>query len=208
VKPRASDSPLINPSLADVNALRPLPARFYAADTLTVARTLLGAWLVRRMPGGETLAGRVVETEAYLQDDEAMHAYRRRTPRNAPMFGAPGTSYVYFIYGAHHCLNVVTEPEGVASAVLIRGLEGVADANGPGKLCRALALDLSHNGLDLTSKNSPLWIARGEELRAPIVTTTRIGLTRAVDKPWRFYVLGSPGVSRRDRAAEGEPAKR
>jgi DNA-3-methyladenine glycosylase len=198
VREGAADSSAIT----DLSSLRPLPASFYEADTLAVARRLLGAWLVRRLPGGGLLAGRVVETEAYLQGDEAMHAYRRRTPRNAPMFGPPGTSYVYFIYGAHHCLNVVTEPEGVASAVLIRGLDGVAGANGPGKLCRVLGLDLSHNRLDLTSRDSPLWIARGKKLTVPIVTTTRIGLTRAVEQPWRFYVLGSAGVSKRDRAAE------
>jgi DNA-3-methyladenine glycosylase len=198
VRPDAADSSLIT----DLDSLRPLPASFYREGTLTVARRLLGAWLVRRLPGGELLAGRVVETEAYLQDDEAMHAYRRRTPRNEPMFGPPGTSYVYFIYGAHHCLNVVTEPEGVASAVLIRGLDAIAGANGPGKLCRVLGLDLSHNRLDLTSRESPLWIARGEKLTAPVVTTTRVGLTRAVENPWRFYVLGSAGVSKRDRAAE------
>jgi len=154
------------------------------------------------MPDGELLGGRIVETEAYLQNDEAMHAYRGKTARNAPLFGLPGTSYVYFIYGVHYCFNVVTEAEGIASAVLIRGLDQIDDANGPGKLCRRLKIDLSHNGLDLSSTDSPIWIARGTELEAPIITTTRIGITRAADKPWRFYILGSSGVSRRDRIAE------
>ena len=182
--------------------LEPLPARFYEADTVRIARRLLGAYLVRRMPDGQLLSGRIVETEAYLQDDEAMHAYRRQTARNAPLFGPPGTSYVYFIYGVHYCFNVVTEAEGIASAVLIRGLDELEGANGPGKLCRALDINLTHNRLDLSSSASPVWIARGDELSAPVVTTTRIGITRAVEKPWRFYVLGSRGVSRRDRAAE------
>ena len=185
-----------------MNLLLALPAEFYDRDTITVARELLGAWLVRRLKRGKVLAGRIVETEAYLPGDPAMHAYRGRTARNSPLFGLPGTSYVYFIYGMYHCFNAVTQPEGIASAVLIRGLDQIADANGPGKLSRALKLDLMHNSLDLTSPASEVWIASGDELTEPIITTTRIGITKNAEQPWRFYLLGSPGVSRRDRTAE------
>ncbi len=185
-----------------MNLLLALPAKFYDRDTITVARELLGAWLVHRLKRGKVLAGRIVETEAYLPGDPAMHAYRGRTARNAPLFGLPGTSYVYFIYGMYHCFNAVTQPEGIASAVLIRGLDQIAEANGPGKLCRALKLDLTHNSLDLTSPESEVWIASGDELTEPIITTTRIGITKNAEQPWRFYLLGSPGVSRRDRTAE------
>ncbi|HZS07409.1 MAG TPA: DNA-3-methyladenine glycosylase [Blastocatellia bacterium] len=183
--------------------LSPLPASFYHRHTVDVARELLGAWLVRRLRRGKVLAGRIVETEAYLADDPAMHAYRGRTERNAPLFGHPGTSYVYFIYGMYHCFNVVTEAEGTPAAVLIRGLDHIADASGPGKICRALGIDLSHNRLDLTSAESTIRIAQGDKPTEPVVTTTRIGITKNADRPWRFYLLGSPGVSRRDRAAEG-----
>lgn len=194
-----ADSPPIIPA-----RLEPLPASFYETDTVAVARRLLGARLVRRTSDGRVIVGRIVETEAYLSDDEAMHAYRGKTARNAPLFGPPGTSYVYFIYGVHYCFNVVTEAEGIASAVLIRGLDDLEGANGPGRICRTLDINLEHNGLDLTSPASPIWVARGPELVAPVVTTTRVGITRAVERPWRFYVLGSAGVSRRDRRAERE----
>ena len=135
-----------------------LPRSFFARDTLAVAPALLGQRLVR-YANGQQLSGLIVETEAYRgQDDEASHAYRR-TPRSAVMYGLPGHAYVYFIYGVHHCLNAVTEPEGQPGAVLIRailpveGIEimrgrraGIADdqlANGPGKLCMALGINRS-----------------------------------------------------------------
>ncbi|MFN7943982.1 MAG: DNA-3-methyladenine glycosylase [Blastocatellia bacterium] len=179
-----------------------LSADFYAGDTVGVARLMLGAWLVRRLEDGRLLAGRIVETEAYLPGDPAMHGFRGRTARNAPLFGPPGSSYVYFIYGMYYCFNVVTQPEGIAAAVLIRGLDQIADANGPGRICRVMQLDLSHNGLDLTSKASDVFIVSGEQLTEPVITTTRIGITKNADPLWRFYVAGSPGVSKRDRKAE------
>lgn len=147
---------------------------FYAGDTLETARNLLGKYLVRRMEDGELLAVRITETEAYIgRCDKACHAYGyRRTERTGTMFGPPGHAYIYFIYGMHHCLNFVTEPEGEPSAVLIRAAMAVAGAdtirrlrfgdkpmtpyraknflNGPGKLCQGLALTRAQNGLDLT----------------------------------------------------------
>lgn len=186
----------------DISSLRPLPASFFNGNTVDVARNLLGAWLVRRLPRNKTLAGRIVETEAYCPGDAAMHAYNGKTERNAPLFEKPGTSYVYFIYGVHHCFNVVTEPEGIAAAVLIRGLDQIAEANGPGRLCRILDIDRTHNWLDLTSGKSAIWLGKGDQVTEPVITTTRIGITRNAEQPWRFYLQGSSGVSRRDRRAE------
>src|SRR5262249_12545510 len=135
--------------------MKPLPRDFYVRDTPLVARELLGRWLVRRS-GGVTRVGRIVETEAYLgPHDLAAHSARGRTKRTEVMFGPPGHVYVYLIYGMHNCMNVVTEPEGHASAVLLRALEPVlnieGDTRGPGRLCRALGIDRSCNGHDLLS---------------------------------------------------------
>ena len=182
---------------------RPLPRRFFARPTLTVARELLGCTLCHRV-GGIVLRGRIVEVEAYT-DDAASHSRgRRRTPRNVVMFGIAGHAYVYFTYGMHFCFNIVTEADGVPGAVLIRGLEGLDGANGPARLCRALALDRRHSGLDLTSVDT-LWVEPGR-LRTGerVVQTTRVGIRVATDLPWRFYVVGSSGVSRRDRVVEAE----
>ena len=150
-----------------------LSREFYAQDTLEAARRLLGKVLVRRL-GDELLAGRIVETEAYVgRCDKACHAYNyRRTPRTATLFSQPGTAYIYLIYGMYHCLNFVTEPEGEPAAVLLRALEPLAGIeamarrrygdkpmtayrrkhflDGPGKVCQALALTRAENGLDLT----------------------------------------------------------
>lgn len=180
---------------------RILPRRFFARPTLVVARALLGCFVCRRIDG-RILRGRIVEVEAYT-DDPASHARgARRTPRNTPMFGPPGHAYVYFTYGMHHCLNVVSETEGVPGAVLLRGLDGIAGAHGPARLCRALGVDRRQNGLDLTS-GEDLWIERGRPRRGErIVAAARVGIREARDLPWRLYLAGSSGVSRRDRGAE------
>jgi len=187
---------------------------FYARDTLTVARDLLGQRLVR-LVRGEKLVGRIVEVEAYVgQDDEACHAWRGRTARNAVMFGPPGHAYVYFIYGMHHCVNAVTEPEGSPAAVLIRALEplegldvmrrhrkgrqGVELTNGPAKLCYALAIDRGLNGADLVS-GSALWIERDRAVANALVASgPRIGVRgdeRALTVPWRLWIRDHPYVS-------------
>lgn len=191
-----------------------LPREWYARDTCTVARALLGCVLVHRQPDGARLSGRIVETEAYHQDgDQAAHSFNGWTARNAVMFGPPGFLYVYFIYGMHHCLNVVTEGEGVGAAVLIRGLEPLEGetqmqrlrgpsikrrqlSNGPAKLCRALAVNREQDGADLLGDS--LFIEAGPPLEpADIVATTRIGISKSVDLPWRFYIKGNDWVSRR-----------
>jgi DNA-3-methyladenine glycosylase len=185
-----------------------LPRVFYDRPTLTVARELLGCWLVHDLPDGRR-EGRIVETEAYVGlEDLASHASRGRTARTEVMFGPPGHAYVFLIYGMHHCLNVVTEREGFPAAVLIRAAEpgtGVDLAtNGPGRLCRALAIDRTHNGLDLTG--GPLRI----ELRAPplpydaVGTGPRVGVGYAgawAERPWRLYLVGNQFVSRSRRSA-------
>jgi len=187
--------------------------------TLEVARCLLGAEIIRELPEGR-LRGRIVETEGYLHNDPACHAVRelpngichRRTRRNASMFGPPGHAYVYFTYGNHYMLNVATEPEGVPGAILIRALEplegleimtarrGLADlrllTNGPGKLTQALGIDKTLDGHDLSLP--PLQLIPGSPINdEDIVATTRIGITRATDMPWRFYIKENPWVSRK-----------
>jgi DNA-3-methyladenine glycosylase len=186
-----------------------LPRSFYARDTVTVARELLGKVIAHHTPEG-IVTGRIVETEAYLQGDPACHASRGMTPRNAVMFGPPGCAYVYFIYGMYYCFNVVTAAEGVGEAVLIRALEPLAGTHimgarrsrerlvdlcsGPAKLVQAMGISRLHNGADLTVK--PLVIHRGAERSEKIVTTARIGIKEGEELPLRFCLEGSIYVSR------------
>lgn len=191
-----------------------LDRSFYDRPTLKVAVDLIGKVLVRRL-NGRNLAGKIVETEAYVgPSDLACHASRGKTPRTAVMFGPPGVSYVYMIYGFYFCLNAVTESEGHPAAVLIRALEPLENirtmrtlrsnpqhdtniASGPGKLCMALSIDKTLNAVDLASRK--LWIEdRNLEVGA-IDAGPRIGVDYAGEyknKPWRFYERGNPHVSR------------
>lgn len=191
-----------------------LPRAFYARSALEVAPALLGCLLVRRL-AGQRLAGRIVETEAYLgAEDAASHAYRGPTLRNRAMFGPPGHAYVYFIYGNHFCLNVVTGAVGDGQAVLIRAIEPLEGievmqarrrrtavtelTNGPGKLCQALAIDRRLDGHDLTLGET-LWLERGAPPIEAIATGPRVGVRgdeAALAAPWRFYLAGNPFVSR------------
>ncbi|MFC1767713.1 DNA-3-methyladenine glycosylase [Candidatus Margulisiibacteriota bacterium] len=177
--------------------MKVLPRSFYDRNTKIVARELLGKFIVRKL-GKRKLIGRIVETEAYLEKDPASHAYRGRTPRSAPMFEHPGHAYVYFIYGNHYCLNAVTEQHGKAGAVLIRALEpinGIKPAtNGPGKLTKALRIDKKFNRADLTKGD--LIIAEGKRKKITIIAASRIGLSKASDKKYRFYVKHNKYVSR------------
>jgi DNA-3-methyladenine glycosylase len=179
-------------------------------DAETAARRLLGATIVRELDG-ERLSARIVEVEAYDQEDPASHTFRGPTPRNAAMFLAAGHAYVYLSYGIHHCLNVVAGVAGHGSGVLIRAVEPVDGletmlarrgtprkqvTNGPGKVCQALGIDLALTGHPL--EQPPLRLSRGPEpADDEIVTTTRIGLTKGADTPRRFYLAGHPDVSRR-----------
>jgi DNA-3-methyladenine glycosylase len=177
---------------------------FYARPALEVAPELLGKLLVRRRDGRE-IVGRIVEVEAYLGvGDEASHARRGPTPRARIMFGPPGYAYVYMIYGMYHGMNVVVDRDGVASAVLIRALEPVSGleddeaTDGPGKLCRALAIDRTLNGEDLV-RGEHIFLADDGTPPLPHVTTPRVGVDYAgawAKKPWRFCAIGSRFVSR------------
>ena len=200
-----------------MRSFRPLPRRFYEPSAQEVAPALLGHWLVRNTPNGPC-GGPIVETEAYLIGDPACHGTPGPTARNRVMFGEPGHGYVYLIYGNYFCMNVVCQPPGVAEAVLIRSIEvalgevsmrrrrqvdAVRDlTNGPGKLCLALDIDRRLDGIDLCDAKSRLFVARNPAVlkfrqeRGPMVTTTRIGLTKAAHMPLRFYLEGSPFVSK------------
>jgi DNA-3-methyladenine glycosylase len=193
----------------------PLPEAFYARDPLTVARDLLGMHLT---DGVVTV--RLVEVEAYRgTEDPASHSFRGRTPRTAVMWGPPGRLYVYFTYGMHWCMNVSCEPDGVASAVLLRAgevldLPGSTEAadvrrpdvraldrgRGPARLARLLRMDGSGNGLDVTQGTPPLSVLMGERVPDDAVRTgPRVGLNprmgAAADWPWRYWDSRSPAVS-------------
>jgi len=193
--------------------LKALQRAFYSRVTLRVAKDLLGKNLVRRIDSDE-LIGRIVEVEAYRgADDPASHAYRGRTGRNQVMFGKPGVAYVYFTYGNHYCLNIVTEPEGTPAAVLIRALEpvarikmmkgnrGVTDVqnltNGPGKLTKTLKIGADLNGYDMVNGEA-LFVADVEQPnKFQIISKPRVGIRVGTDKLWRFYIDGNRYVSRK-----------
>lgn len=193
-----------------------LPRSFYNDAPDVVARRLLGKVLVRRSEG-QRLAGRIVETEAYFGiDDPAAHAFAGKTPRNAVLFGPPGFAYVYFIYGIHFCLNISCEPDGKAGCVLLRALEpleglpAMADlrglgpdanprllASGPGRLCQALGITReTHNGIDVTSPRSSLYVEDDGGSPGEIAATPRVGIRKAAERPLRFAIRGNRFVSR------------
>lgn len=189
-----------------------------ARPSTSVAPDLLGCWLVRQFPDGETIRGMIVETEAYGPGDPACHAYSQRTSRNQAMFGPAGMSYVYLIYGMYHCFNVVTDAEGVASGVLIRALQldavpkefsDVSEkkrsrlASGPGKLCKILEIDRTLNALPLGVGGMLRLEHRSSEFQLAIdsstiniVQTTRIGISQGIDLPWRWYLGNYPALSK------------
>ncbi|HEY0613010.1 MAG TPA: DNA-3-methyladenine glycosylase [Candidatus Elarobacter sp.] len=179
-------------------------------ETVELSRALIGKLLVR-VRDGETLVGRIVETEAYFPDDPASHAFRGVTKRNRAMFGPPLHAYVYFIYGANWCLNVTAEAHGVGAAALVRACEPVAGLEtmrtlrgraevkdrdllrGPGNLCRGLAIGPDFDGADLAA-SAELWLADDGAV-LPVGVSTRVGITKAADQPLRFYARGNPSVS-------------
>jgi len=216
------------PSLIGSAPFRPLHRDFFARDPRRVARDLIGKVLVRRGENpavkGALLAGRIVEVEAYLgENDPAAHAAAGNTNRTSVLFGPPGHAYVYFIYGNHHCLNVSCQREGKAGCVLLRaleplvGLEEMAHArgmvvrgprdmpkltSGPGRLAEAFGITRSRdNGCDLTSSDSSLWIGDDgsprERIRIRIGVTPRIGITKAADQPLRYLLAGNAFISGR-----------
>ena len=184
---------------------KPLKRSFFDRHVLEVAPDLIGATLLVNGVGGI-----IVEVEAYHQSEPAAHSFNGPTPRTLVMFGPPGFSYVYRSYGIHWCVNLVCEKEGSASAVLIRALEpthglatmrkrrGVDDeralCSGPGKLCEALGITIKHSALPL---DQPPYALHARVGKADVVSGVRIGLTKAVDLPWRYGLKGSRFVSKR-----------
>lgn len=196
---------------------RPLPRAFFARPSPEVARDLVGCVFVRRDPSGVLLAGRLVEVEAYLGDgsDPGSHAHRGPTARNASMFGPPGHLYVYLSYGMHVCVNLVTEPAGRGSAVLLRAVEpllgvdvmcarrglgasrraGRELAGGPGRLAQAYGLELAHDGVSALRGEFGVRAASGPK-PVRVESTRRIGLSKGASLPYRFVESGSPWLSR------------
>ncbi|MDB5165333.1 MAG: DNA-3-methyladenine glycosylase [Candidatus Saccharibacteria bacterium] len=183
---------------------------FLSGAAVDAAPQLLGCVLERTI-GDTLLRVRIVETEAYDQTDIASHSYNGQTPRTTVMFGEPGHLYVYFTYGMHYCCNIVTGPKGHGAAVLIRAVQplsgevdmqqlrgeksGVELTNGPAKTCQALSIDRALNGHDISL--SPLILTPGSlASHESIIQTTRIGLSKGSDIPWRFYIKDNPYVSR------------
>lgn len=183
---------------------------FLEGSASEVAPLLLGCMLERQLDG-QIVRVRIVETESYDQTDAASHSYKGKTPRTDVMFGPAGHLYVYFTYGMHYCCNVTVGSEGIGAAVLIRAVEplkgedllsfyrsgkqGVEISNGPAKLCKALAINKAMNGHNL--RQAPLkLVSQPPLLEDQLITTTRIGVSQAKDKPWRFYIKDSPYVSR------------
>ncbi len=187
---------------------------FFARSVHEVAAELIGVTLLV-----DGVGGRIVEVEAYDQDDPASHGFRGRTARTASMFGPPGHAYVYRSYGVHWCLNLVCAKEGRAEAALVRALEptqgleamrerrGVEAAralcSGPGKLCQALGITRAHDGLPL---DEPPFELLAREADPPLAVGLRIGITRAVEQPWRYGLAGSPFLSRPMRSLPGSGA--
>ena len=194
---------------------------FFTKPTLILAELLLGKVFVHNAEDGRCYKGKIVETEAYLAEgDEACHAFRGMTHRNRIMYGSPGTLYVYFTYGCHNLMNIVTEPEGVAGAVLIRAMEplsGLAEMkrnreitrtvdlmNGPGKLTRAMGITLAHNGMNLSGNT--VFIEEGENYpQKAICSSKRVGITKSTDLYWRRYIADSAFVS---KSKPGPPPKK
>lgn len=183
---------------------------FLDGDAEQVAPRLLGCELLSSI-NGLTARVKIVEVESYRQDDAASHSFRGQTARTATMFGPSGHAYVYFTYGMHYCLNVVTGEAGVGQGVLIRAvepIEGVENlqinrqvsrsvdlTNGPAKLTKALGVNHDYNGHDL--RKPPLQLVNRPVLKPDdIITTTRVGISRDIDRPWRFYIKNNPYVSK------------
>src|SRR6185437_7347527 len=209
----------------DPGRLKPLPREFFNRDPRRVCRELLGKVLVRREQG-KLLAARVVEVEAYMgTGDPAAHAFIGPTSRNQVLFGPPGHAYIYFIYGNHYCLNVSCMPEGKAGSVLFRALEplaGIAEmerarglegaeakksvlrllTSGPGRLAEAFGITRPRdNGKDLTDATSDLFLANGGYPPPRVLTTARVGITKAAERPLRYVIAGNEFVSGRREVA-------
>lgn len=207
--PTAACSGTVSPIIIPKEAPLPIARADLPADTVALARYLIGKMVVRALPDG-LASGRIVETEAYVVGDAAGHGFRGMTRRNRSLFLEHGHAYVYVAYGVSNMLNVSSEAAGTGTGVLIRalepvdgiaimqrnrGIERVRDlARGPGRLATALKIDLRLDGIDLCRKG-PLWLEHGDHETGKIGKSTRIGITKDADRPLRFYLKGSPFVS-------------
>ena len=197
--------------------MKRLPRSFFARQAPEVAPDLVGKLLVHAQDG---LVARIVETEAYTDDDPACHAYRGMTARNAPLFGPPGHAYVYFSYGMHWCMNTATGPDGRGQGCLLRAAEpvegldlmrerrgGIRDRDllrGPGRLGQAFGLGRADSGTDLCGRG-PLYVA-DDGVKPAVIAGPRVGVALAADLPWRFWAAESPFVSAYKRHPRAEPA--
>lgn len=206
-----------------------MPRSFYGRSAAEVAPDLLGRIVVRTHPDGTRITARIVETEAYAEDDPASHAFRGPTARNSTMFGPPGHLYVYFVYGMHFCMNVVSGEVGVGTAVLLRAaepIEGLREmrarrgrervrelCSGPARLCQALGIDRSLDGTDLVG-GSDVWIEEGSPVRPDAIATgPRVGIRVGVEHDRRYQIRDDPFVSRgrpaiASRSATSDPSRR
>lgn len=187
----------------NLNKFQSLPVEIWHKKVDELARYLLGKRLLRVLHD-ELIVTRIVETEAYHQSEPSCHAFRGKTARNSPLFHPPGFSYVYFTYGMYHCLNVTAEPANTGAAVLIRALEPISPLwysrafSGPGLLCKRLNLNrFEHNLVDLKKPNHYLWLCEGEDISSKeVISSSRIGIKKALDLMWRFRIKGNTSVSK------------
>lgn len=188
-----------------------LSRSFFNRNSVIVAKELLGKVLVRKIKG-KKISGMIVETEAYRgSNDEGSHAYKKITPRNKIMFGPPGIAYVYFCYGNHYLLNIVTEKKGSPGSVLIRAIEPIDNilemkkrrktdniyklTNGPGKLTQAFGIGKNENGIDVVKSKTFFFIRPKKKRKFKIISTSRVGIKQGLDKKWRFYIKDNKFVS-------------
>jgi len=202
---------------------RRLPRSFFARPATVVAKDLLGRTFVRILSDGKRLAARIVETEAYEEDDAASHSYKRQTARNEVMFGKPGLLYVYFTYGMHYCMNLVTGRDGEGSAVLLRAAEPLESlpsmrrrrkqtgehllCSGPARFCEAFGIGRRENGTDLAESRAIFLEVGTSVARGHIRVAPRVGIREATEKPWRFFVKNDRFVSP-GRRGVSRPSKR
>ena len=178
------------------------PKKFFYRHSKLVAPDLIGCYLIKKNNEKDQIKGIIVETEAYSQEEEACHGYRKKTKSNKSLFGKPGTFYIYKSYGIHHCLNIVTDKENFASGVLIRAVfiptKNERLASGPGLVTRTFGIDKSFNSLEVLN-NKSLWISQRDTTLEgkDLVRTTRIGISKAKNIKWRWYLKNSKSVSKR-----------
>ncbi|WP_071813200.1 DNA-3-methyladenine glycosylase [Prochlorococcus marinus] len=178
------------------------PKEFFYRHSKLVAPDLIGCYLIKKNNKKSLVKGLIVETEAYSQEEEACHGYRKKTESNKLLFGKPGTFYIYKSYGIHHCLNIVTDKENFASGVLIRAVfistKNERLASGPGLVTKTFGVDKSFNSLEVLNNNS-LWISQRDSSieEKDLIQTTRIGISKAKNIKWRWYLKNSSSVSKR-----------